>query len=276
MIYLILVSILWSFSFGIIKYGLGDVNPILLSFLRNLIAFVFFAFLTIYNYKKFVFDIKLIAIGVVQFGLMYIFYISSYQFLPAYLIATFTITTPIFIMIFSQIINHKPFTLNGIYSVLFVITGSYLIRLTVVNPFDYWIGFILIQFANLFFALGQLLFKEWKSKNKKTDVINNFSQLFFGAVIITFIFNSFYSNSFETINSHHIPWLLFLGLISTGLGFLVWNLGSVKVSNERLAVMNNIVIPIAIINSFLFFQEEINFMTFFPAMILFYFSYRLT
>ncbi len=276
MIYLILVSILWSFSFGIIKYGLGDVNPILLSFLRNLIAFVFFAFLTIYNYKKFVFDIKLIAIGGVQFGLMYIFYISSYQFLPAYLIATFTITTPIFIMIFSQIINHKPFTLNGIYSVLFVITGSYLIRLTVVNPFDYWIGFILIQFANLFFALGQLLFKEWKSKNKKTDVINNFSQLFFGAVIITFIFNSFYSNSFETINSHHIPWLLFLGLISTGLGFLVWNLGSVKVSNERLAVMNNIVIPIAIINSFLFFQEEINFMTFFPAMILFYFSYRLT
>jgi drug/metabolite transporter (DMT)-like permease len=275
-IYLILVSILWSFSFGIIKYGLGDVNPILLSFLRNLIAFVFFAFLTIYNYKKFVFDIKLIAIGAVQFGLMYIFYISSYQFLPAYLIATFTITTPIFIMIFSQIINHKPFTLNGIYSVLFVITGSYLIRLTVVNPFDYWIGFILIQFANLFFALGQLLFKEWKSKNKQTDVINNFSQLFFGAVIITFIFNSFYSNSFETINSHHIPWLLFLGLISTGLGFLVWNLGSVKVSNERLAVMNNIVIPIAIINSFLFFQEEINFMTFFPAMILFYFSYRLT
>jgi drug/metabolite transporter (DMT)-like permease len=275
-IYLILVSILWSFSFGIIKYGLGDVNPILLSFLRNLIAFVFFAFLTIYNYKKFVFDIKLIAIGGVQFGLMYIFYISSYQFLPAYLIATFTITTPIFIMIFSQIINHKPFTLNGIYSVLFVITGSYLIRLTVVNPFDYWIGFILIQFANLFFALGQLLFKEWKSKNKQTDVINNFSQLFFGAVIITFIFNSFYSNSFETINSHHIPWLLFLGLISTGLGFLVWNLGSVKVSNERLAVMNNIVIPIAIINSFLFFQEEINFMTFFPAMILFYFSYRLT
>lgn len=276
MIYLILVSILWSFSFGIIKYGLGDVNPILLSFLRNLIAFVFFAFLTIYNYKKFVFDIKLIAIGGVQFGLMYIFYISSYQFLPAYLIATFTITTPIFIMIFSQIINHKPFTLNGIYSVLFVITGSYLIRLTVVNPFDYWIGFILIQFANLFFALGQLLFKEWKSKNKQTDVINNFSQLFFGAVIITFIFNSFYSNSFETINSYHIPWLLFLGLISTGLGFLVWNLGSVKVSNERLAVMNNIVIPIAIINSFLFFQEEINFMTFFPAMILFYFSYRLT
>jgi drug/metabolite transporter (DMT)-like permease len=151
-----------------------------------------------------------------------------------------------------------------------------LIRLTVVNPFDYWIGFILIQFANLFFAVGQLLFKEWKSKNKQTDVINNFSQLFFGAVIITFIFNSFYSNSFETINSYHIPWLLFLGLISTGLGFLVWNLGSVKVSNERLAVMNNIVIPIAIINSFLFFQEEINFMTFLPAMILFYFSYRLT
>lgn len=276
MIYLILVSILWSFSFGIIKYGLGDVNPILLSFLRNLIAFVFFALLTVYNHKRFVFDIKLIAIGAIQFGLMYVFYISSYQFLPTYLIAAFTISTPIFIMIFSQIINHKPFTLNGICSVFLVLTGSFLIRLTIVNPLDYWIGFILIQLANLFFALGQLLFKEWKSKNKQTDVINNFSQLFFGAVIITFIFNSFYSNSFETINSHHIPWLLFLGLISTGFGFLAWNLGSIQVSNERLAVMNNLIIPIAIINSFLFFHEQINFITFLPAMILFYLAYRLT
>ena len=97
--YLVLVSLLWSFSFGIIKYGLSEVAPSFISYARNLIALVFFTSISLYQFKKFQWDIKLVLIGAIQFGLMYVFYIQSYQYLPAYLIATFTITTPIFISI---------------------------------------------------------------------------------------------------------------------------------------------------------------------------------
>lgn len=275
MIYLILVSILWSFSFGIIKYGLSGIDSSFISLMRNLIAFLFFASLSLYNFKKFIFDIKLILIGAIQFGLMYVLYIQSYQYLPAYLIATFTITTPIFIGIFSQLLQNKSFSLSGIFSILLVVLGSLMMRFNIVNPLDYWLGFFLIQCANICFAIGQIMFKKWYSKNTSVDIIYNFSQMFFGAVLITSMFSIINSTNIGMLNTYNLFALLFLGLFSTGFGFLVWNLGSLQVSNERLAVMNNVVIPIAIFNSFLIFGEAINPMLFVPGLVLFYLAFKI-
>ena len=249
MIYLIIVSILWSFSFGIIKYGLSGVDSSYISFIRSLIALLFFSSISIYNIKKFAFDLKLTLIGALQFGLMYIFYIQSYAYLPAYLIATFTITTPIFVGLASKYIARQSISKNGIYAISLVIIGSFLMRINFVNPFDYWVGFLLIQFANLFFASGQILFKEWKIKNDGTDILHNFSQMFLGATLITSLFYLFSASGSNQLSSENLFALIFLGLISTGLGFLFWNLGLLKVNNDKLAVMNNLIIPIAILNS---------------------------
>ena len=275
MIYLILVSILWSFSFGIIKYGLAGIDSAFISLMRSLIALLFFASLTLYNFKKFSFDVRLILIGAIQFGLMYVLYIQSYQYLPAYLIATFTITTPIFIGIFSQLYDNMSFSLNGKLSIILVVIGSLMMRFNVVNPLDYWLGFFLIQCANMCFAIGQIMFKRWHSKNTSVNIIYNFSQMFFGAVLITSIFSLINSTNLSMLNTSNLYALLFLGLFSTGFGFLAWNIGATQVSNERLAVMNNAVIPIAIFNSYLIFGETISLTLYLPGLILFYIAYKL-
>jgi len=274
MIYLIIVSILWSFSFGIIKYGLSGVDSSYISFIRSLIALLFFSSISIYNIKKFALDLKLILIGALQFGFMYIFYIQSYVYLPAYLIATFTITTPIFVGLASKYIAHQSISKSGIYAISLVIIGSFLMRINFVNPFDYWVGFLLIQFANLFFASGQILFKEWKIKNDSTDILHNFSQMFLGATLITSLFYLFSASGSNQLSSENLFALIFLGLISTGLGFLFWNLGLLKVNNDKLAVMNNLIIPIAILNSYFIFGEQIDSSTFVPGMICFYFALK--
>ena len=276
MLYLTIVSILWSFSFGIIKFGLTGVDSIFISFFRSLIAFIFFSSLTLYNIKKFSFDTKLIIIGAIQFGLMYVFYIQSYQYLPAYLIATFTITTPIFVGLFSQALMKESFSKNGILSIILVLIGSFMMRFNFANPLDYWLGFILIQCANMFFASGQIMFKKWYTENSDKDIVHNFSQMFFGATIVTSLFY------FQTMDVQNILYttnllsLIFLGLCSTGIGFLLWNIGATKVSNTRLAVMNNVVIPLAVLNSFFIFREDINILLFMPGLICFYAAYRLS
>ena len=274
MSYLIIVSILWSFSFGIIKYGLSGVDSSYISFIRSLIAFLFFSSISIYNIKKFSFDIKLVLIGAIQFGLMYVFYIQSYAYLPTYLIATFTITTPIFVGLASSYISNETISKNGIYAIILVLIGSFLMRFNVVNPFNYWIGFILIQFANFFFATGQVLFKQWNIKNGTKNIVYNFSQLFLGATLITSIFYFLNINNNLELTSVNLFTLIFLGLISTGLGFLFWNIGLLRVSNEKLAVMNNLIIPIAILNSYFIFGEQINPFTFLPGIVCFYFALK--
>jgi drug/metabolite transporter (DMT)-like permease len=273
--YLIAISILWSFSFGIIKYGLAGIDSSFISFARNVIALTFFSSVTIYNIKKFSFDLKLVGIGALQFGLMYIFYIESYQYLPAYLIATFTITTPIYVVLASKYLNGNSLNRNGIYAILLIIIGSYLMRFNSLNLEDYMLGFVLIQCANIFFATGQILFKKWNDKNKDKDIVHNFSQLFFGATLITSIFYFLGSSESAILTQSNLFSLLFLGIISSGIGFLMWNIGATKVSAEKLAIMNNAVIPIAIFNTYLIFGEEINFILFFPGLIFFYLAFKL-
>ena len=273
--YLIIVSILWSFSFGIIKYGLSGVDSSYISFIRSLIALLFFSSISIYNFKKFSFDIRLILIGAIQFGLMYVLYIQSYEYLPAYLIATFTITTPIFVGLSSQFLINGSFSSKGFFAVILVLIGSLMMRYNIVNPIDYWIGFLLIQCANICFAIGQVMFKKWHSNNSSTDIIYNFSQMFFGAVLITSVFFISNSDNTQLLTTSNLLALLFLGLVSTGFGFLAWNIGATKVSNERLAVMNNAVIPIAILNSYLIFGESISFSLLLPGLVLFYLAFKL-
>ena len=219
MIYLVIVSILWSFSFGIIKYGLPGIDSAFISFMRNLIALIFFSTLTIYNFKKFSFDFRLIFIGAIQFGLMYVFYIKSYEYLPAYLIATFTITTPIFVGLFSQFLINGSFSLNGFIAVILVLIASFMMRYNIVNPIDYWVGFLLIQAANICFAFGQVMFKKWYSNNSSTDIIHNFSQMFLGAVLITSIFFISNSDNTQLLTTSNLLALLFLGLVSQVLVF---------------------------------------------------------
>jgi len=274
-IYLVLVSILWSFSFGIIKYGLPGIDSAFISLMRNLIALIFFSTITIYNFKKFSFDLRLILIGAIQFGLMYILYIQSYEYLPAYLIATFTITTPIFVALFSQVLIKGSFSSKGFLAVILVLIGSLMMRYNIVNPIDYWIGFLLIQSANICFAFGQVMFKKWHSNNSSKDIIYNFSQMFFGAVLITSVFFILNSDNTQLLNTSNLLALLFLGLVSTGFGFLAWNIGATKVSNERLAVMNNAIIPIAILNSYFIFGESISFVLFLPGLVLFYLAFKI-
>ena len=121
---------------------------------------------------------------------------------------------------------------------------------------------------------------ESMSKSKKNtidpeDIINNFSQMFFGAVLITSVFFISNSDNTQLLTTSNLLALLFLGLFSTGFGFLVWNIGAINVSNERLAVMNNAVIPIAILNSYLIFGESISFSLFLPGLVLFYLAFKL-
>ena len=276
MLYLTIVSILWSFSFGIIKFGLTGVDSIFISFFRSLIAFIFFSSLTLYNIKKFSFDTKLIIIGAIQFGLMYVFYIQSYQYLPAYLIATFTITTPIFVVLFSQALMKESFSKNGILSVILVLIGSLMMRFNLANPLDYWFGFTLIQCANMFFASGQIMFKKWHTENSDKDIVHNFSQMFFGATIVTSLFYFQTLDVQNILSTTNLLSLIFLGICSTGIGFLFWNIGATKVSNTRLAIMNNVVIPLAVLNSFFIFGEDINILLFMPGLICFYAAYRLS
>lgn len=258
MIFLIISTIIWAFSFSIIgNYLSSDIDPWSLSLIRVIISFlIFLPFIDLnINKKRMVY---IIGVGAIQIGFMYSFYLNAFSFISVEKILLFTIFTPIYVTIISDIFQKKIKKFFLFLSILSVI-GSLIIRITDVQLLDLK-GFILIQGANFSFALGQVLYKRYIKNNSKLDYnLNEFGYFYFGAIIIASL------GSLIMIDSLSYPksttqWILvlWLGAIASGLGYYFWNRGSVLVNNGTLAVMNNLVIPLGLFIEIVFFSKLIN------------------
>jgi len=101
MLYLIFVSLIWGFSFVIIKGSLTSLDTNFVSFARvllSLLVFIPFMRPAAIGLRD---KLQLTLIGSVQFGLMYLAYIAAFRDLPAHVIALLTTTTPVFVSIIS-------------------------------------------------------------------------------------------------------------------------------------------------------------------------------
>jgi len=258
MIFLIISTIIWALSFSIIgNYLSSTIDPWSLSLLRLIISFlIFLPFADVKISKKRM--IQITGIGAIQIGFMYSFYLNAFSFINVEKILLFTIFTPIYVTIVSDFFQKKIKKFFLCLSILSVI-GSLIIRITDVQLLDVK-GFVLIQGANFSFALGQVLYRRYIKNNSSLDYnLNEFVYFYFGAIIIASLGSLIMIDSL-TYPKSITQWLLvlWLGAIASGLGYYLWNRGSVLVSNGTLAVMNNLVIPLGLLIEIIFFSKLIN------------------
>ncbi len=260
MVYLILASILWSLSFSLIKKYLTDLDSNLVACTRLFISFlVFLPFLRPKNVAPKIL-IKLVTVGAVEYGLMYMAYIFAFKFLQAYEVAMFTVLTPIYVVLISDLKKRK-FEKFNISAAVVAVVGAVI---AVYSSFstddrllkDIVFGFVVLQIANLAFAFGQIEYKSIMKKEQSTD-LDVCAALFFGATLITIPF-AVLNPEFSTTNisMQQMGILLWLGIIPSGLGFYFWNKGARKTKAGYLAVFNNLKIPLGIIISVLYFSEK--------------------
>ncbi len=262
MIYLILVSVIWALSFSLIKGNLSSLDSNFVAFIRLLLSFlIFLPFLRIKNIN-FKTAFQLMVVGIIQYGIMYLTYIYSFQFLQAYEVAILTLFTPFFIVLISEIWEKKFYFIHWITALL-TILGSFIIVFKENFTFGFWKGVLLIQVSNICFALGQVYYKKIIEKNLNLKPLQTFAILYFGAVLITGIF-SLSSTNFVSmqINLNQIISLLYLGIIASGIGFFLWNIGVTKVETGILAIMNNLKIPLGVLFAFILIGEKTNLLQF--------------
>ncbi len=256
MLYLFLVSLFWAFSFGLVKTNLATIHPVLISMIRLGVALlVFLPFLRIRGLQKSLL-LKFLLIGAIQFGLMYIFYNTAFQYLKAYEVALFTIFTPIFVTLIYDFLHKKPNWIHLSTSLLAII-GTGIIVQTGFNRPGMLIGFLVVQLSNISFAVGQVFYKEIMSKVPLMKDQNVFGVLYLGGAGITALLSIFVVPwSQVTISSTQAWTLLYLGAVASGLGFFLWNFGARRTNIGALAIFNDLKIPLSITVSLLFFGEK--------------------
>ena len=253
---LIATTIIWSFSFSIIGNVISSaVDSWSLAFYRSLLGFIFFL-PWIKKSKISKYQFKLIPIGALQIGLMYIFYLSAFNFTTVPRVLLFTTTTPLYIAITDSLITKK--FRSSIYLLAFFSTlGALLIRSTYFDLNDL-VGFFFIQCANICFAFGQILYKNLEMKNNyDTNIYSDFAFFFFGSLLVSCgaLLISPYSLPLS-LGIIDVIAILWLGIIATGLGYFMWNRGAVEVSSSTLSVTNNLVIPLGLFVEVLFFSSN--------------------
>lgn len=259
MFYLSSVTVLWAFSFSLIGvYLAGQVDAWFSVLMRVALAsLVFLPFLKFKGVKKSLIA-KLMVVGGFQLGLMYCFYYQSFLLLSVPEVLLFTVFTPIYVTLIYDLLKGR-FSPWYLVTAAIAVAGAAFIKFAGVNE-HFLLGFMVVQGANLCFAIGQVGYKYLMEKQQVALPQHTvFGYFYLGALAVALIAFALMGNS-EKLPSTATQWgvLTYLGLIASGLGYFAWNKGATMVNAGALAVMNNALVPAGLIVNIVIWNRDVD------------------
>ncbi|MDQ7912135.1 EamA family transporter [Pseudomonas sp. 102515] len=254
--YLLLVTLIWAFSFSLIgEYLAGRVDSDFAVLARVAIAFVLFLPFTRWRGVPGRFALGLMAAGALQFGITYLCLYRSFAVLTVPEVLLFTVLTPIYVTLLDDAWQRR-FRLWSLLAAVVAVGGAALIRFQPLTG-DYLLGFLLLQVANLTFAAGQVLCKHLGQAYAGQGALHRYFGLFFlGALLVAALSFLLFGNP-ARLPSGTLQWglLVWMGVFATALGLYWWTLGSLRVNGGTLAIMNEAHVPAGLLVSLLVWQH---------------------
>jgi len=269
--YLLAVSLIWAFSFGLIKTRLAGYDPLLVAAARMTLALLPFA-PWLRRVGSTPLRLRLMGLGALQFGLMYIFYIASFATLPAYAVALFTVTTPFYVLAFCRG-SRRGDRGRNLLAALLAVAGAGWVAWRALPGAEAWPGILLLQASNICFAAGQVWYRRLRRDRDglrrgetgrdegatapAAPEVAWLAWMYLGAVVITVAAAAVWGEAPRaTPPAADLLALLYLGLIPSGLAFWMWNRGAARAAPGALAVANNLKIPLAVGVAWVVFGES--------------------
>jgi len=255
--YLVGVTLLWAFSFSLIGvYLAGQVDSYLAVLVRVLLAtLVFLPFLRpslLVGRQR----LALMGLGAIQLGVMYIFFYQSFLLLSVPEVLLFTIFTPLYIALLDDWLFGR-FTPFYLLTAGLAVLGAAVIRFQGLDS-GFWLGFLVVQGANLCFALGQVGYRRLSTTLPDSlPRYSVFAWFYLGALVIALPAFAFLGDA-SAMPTTGLQWgiLAWLGLVASGLGYFLWNLGAVRVDAGALAIMNNALIPAGLLVNLVIWNRD--------------------
>lgn len=252
---LLITSLIWALSFGLLGNFLSDLPASFVAMARMAGALtVFLPFLRKTPPRH---ALAMMGIGAVQFGGMYLCYIAAFHYLPSHQVALFTATTPIYVVLASGLIKRKLASLHITAAVLAAAGGAGILWNGYTAGKGVFTGILLVQLSNLCFAAGQIAYVSLKDSWFKGGEASSFAYAYAGALLVTLPTGLPAGLACWQEISAPQWWLLaYLGAVASGVCFFLWNYGARRVTPVKLAIMNNLKIPLAAFTSLILFGES--------------------
>lgn len=255
--YLIVVTILWAFSFSLIgQYLAGQVDSDFAVLVRVAIAAGIFVPLMRWRGLP----VRLLAgfwlAGALQFGLTYLCLYRAFAVLSVAEVLLFTVLTPIYVTLLDDALARR-FNPWALAAALVAVGGGCIIRLAPLTG-DYLTGFVLLQIANASFAAGQVLCRRLLARYPDAVPLPQlFGHFFLGALLLAGPSFVVFGDAARLPHTA-LQWgvLAWMGLFATALGMFWWVKGSTRVDAGTLAVMNELHVPAGLLVNVLIWNRD--------------------
>ena len=255
--WLIAAALVWSLSFALIGSQLRDYDPVAVSAIRLGLASLAFSPLLLRQRLPWPLVGKALGLGAIQFGLMYVLYISSYQHMDAWAVAVFTVFTPLYVAWIGDAMERRWAPRRSVADGL-AVAGAALIAWSWEGG-EIWLGVLLLQGSNLCFAVGQLGFRRLAEETKHEGTL--VAWMYLGGLALAGLGALLLADPTKlAFDGSAWATLLYLGLIPTAVGFYLWNKGASRTTKGRLAAANNLKIPLAVVATWLLLREEADYL----------------
>lgn len=245
---LVIVTVLWAFSFSLIgEFLSGNVDSDFAVLTRVLLAALMFLPFTVWRGIPRPLVTGIMLCGALQFGITYALMYRSFSMLTVPEVLLFTIFTPLYVTLIDDALNRR-FSPTALFAAAIATLGAAVIRYDELSQ-DYLTGFIILQIANITFAAGQVGYKHLMLRWPVAIAPwRTFGHFFIGALLIALpSFLIFGSTQMLPSTTLHWAILAWLGVVASGVGLYLWNRGGCEVDAGTLAVMNNALVPAGLV-----------------------------
>lgn len=253
---LIITTILWAFSFSLIgEYLAGHVDSYFSVLMRvGLAALVFLPFLRTRGQSLKTLSLYML-VGALQLGVMYLFSFRAYLYLTVSEFLLFTVLTPLYITLIYDLLSRRPLRWGYALSAGLAVIGAAIIRYDKVSD-HFWTGLMLVQLANISFAIGMVGYKRLMETHPMPQH-SAFSWFYLGALVVAVIAWFALGNP-QKLPTTSLQWgiLVWLGVAASGLGYFMWNYGATQVDAGTLGIMNNVHVPAGLLVNLAIWQEQ--------------------
>ena len=256
MFLLIITTILWAFSFSLIgEYLAGQVDSVFSVLVRLVLAaLVFLPFLRWRGHKASTLLLYM-GVGAMQLGIMYLISFQAYLYLTVPEFLLFTVMTPLYVTLIYDLISGRGVRMGYALSALLAVVGAAIIRYDHISE-HFVIGLLLVQAANLCFAIGQVGYKRLM-ETRPMPQHTAFSWFYIGAVLCAIVAWALFGNPHK-LPTTHLQWgiLIWLGVGASALGYFMWNVGATQVDAGTLGIMNNFHVPAGLLVNLAIWQQQ--------------------
>jgi len=194
-------------------------------------------------------------VGALQLGIMYLFSFRAYLYLTVSEFLLFTVLTPLYITLIYDLLSKRKLRWGYALSALLAVVGAAIIRYDKVSD-HFWTGLMLVQLANISFAIGMVGYKRLMEVHPMPQH-NAFAWFYLGAFLVAVV-AWFALGDPQKLPTTTLQWgiLVWLGVVASGLGYFMWNYGATQVDAGTLGIMNNVHVPAGLLVNLAIWQVQ--------------------